>query len=171
MSDSTSTPEFWQEFFRVRPDALQMLLGDVYVISKAHAKGARGGRRPAKSGDGDLDELWGLVTPKFSTKPFGEAVRDLMGKQSLRGFAAKVGMHHQTLARLMSGERPIEKLYDPEGSMQLIEQIATGAKVHPSYFAEWRRLWLLSLLDTALAAQPNASIALFRKHSNPEAAR
>lgn len=167
MSDRTHSAEFWREFFRERPDALQTLLGDVYVISKAHANGARGGRRRHNAGDGGLDDLWGLVTPKFSTKPFGDAVRDLMGpKESLRAFAAKTGMHHQTLARLMSGQRPVEKLYDPNGSMALLEQVAAGAGVHPSYFAEWRRLWLLSLLDVALTAHPNASIALFRKHAH-----
>lgn len=169
MTDAAS-PEFWTELFRSRPDVLHLLLGDVYVISKAHARGAKGGRRPAKAGDGGMDDLWRLVTPKFSSKPFGDAVRDLMGKQSLRGFAMKVGMHHQSLARLMSGERPIEKMYDPAGSMAILEQVAAGAKVHPSYFMEWRRLYLIGLFEHALVAQPNASVALFRKYNKMEVA-
>jgi hypothetical protein len=153
---------FWVQLFDDRPDILHLLLRDIYSITKAQAAGAKGGRRKL-TGEGSLDDLWDLVTPRFSNKPFAEALSDLMGDQSTRAFASRVGMHHSTLSRLMSGDRPISKRYDPDGSMKILEQIAAGARVHPSYFAEWRRLWLMKRLDDALDVQPNVSVGLFRK--------
>lgn len=155
---------YWTEMFTSRPDVMFAMLGDLYTITKAHERpDVRGGRRARVSGD--LDELWDMLTPQFSLKPFGDALREVMGDSSLRQFAAAIPMHHRSLARLMDGERQIVNLHDPKGSMAQLERIATVAGVHPSYFAEWRRLWIFSRLDDVFEAHPNTSIGLIKKYA------
>lgn len=165
MADRGATRDFWVELFDERPDVLHQLLGDIYLITKAHRDEPRGGRRRGKAGEGNLTELLEMVTPTFSNKAFPEAIKDLMGGMSVRAFAPRTGIPFQSLQRLINGDRPLERLYDPKGSMRLLEQIAAGGKVHPSYFMEWRRLWLMMRLDDALAAKPNLSVGLFRKYA------
>jgi len=62
-------------------------------------------------------------------------------------------------------------LRDPAGSMYQIEAIARVLRVHPSYFVEWRRLWILALLDDAFAAQPHLSIGVWKRFSSHETGR
>lgn len=155
---------FWEDVFIRQPDVMYAMLGDLYTITKAHERpDVRGGRRARVAGD--LDELWEMLTPQFSTKEFGPALRDVMGNTSLRQFASAIPMHHRSLARLMDGERNIVNKHDPEGSMRTLERIAQVARVHPSYFNEWRRLWIFSTLDDVFAAHPNTSIGLIKKYA------
>ena len=156
--------QYWSDVFSRQPDVMYAMLGDLYTITKAHeSPNVRGGRRARVTGD--LDELWDMLTPQFSVKPFGDALRDVMGNMSLRQFAAAIPMHHRSLARLMDGERQIVNKHDPEGSMRQLERIAQVARVHPSYFNEWRRLWIFSTLDDVFAAHPNTSIGLIKKYA------
>lgn len=162
--DKSRDKTFWADVFTQRPDVMYAMLGDLYTITKAHEQpNVRGGRRARVAGD--LDELWDMLTPQFSTKPFGDALREVMGNTSLRQFAAAIPMHHRSLARLMDGERQIVNKHDPEASKQLLERIAKVARVHPAYFNEWRRLWIFSTLDDVFAAHPNTSIGLIKKYA------
>jgi hypothetical protein len=153
----------WVPFFDGRPDALHTLIGDIYRIVKAHEPAVRKtGRRP-RSINGNMQELWEMISPRFSQEPFAEAVKELMGTTSLRAFAAKIPMAHYSLTRLMTGERAIVKVNDPKGSMALLESIAKAGKVHPSYFCEWRELYVWSVLQEVLTAKPNLSISLVKQ--------
>lgn len=155
-------PDSWVELFDRRPDIMHALLGDLYRFTKMNeAEVKKTGRRP-RAINGNLDELHAMLTPQFSHKPFGDAMRDLMGSTSLRAFAARIPMHHHQLTRLMNGERAIVKVHDPKGSMALLETIARAGKVHPAYFAEWRELYAWSVIQEVLVAKPNFSITLVK---------
>jgi hypothetical protein len=159
----TGDKAFWTFFFEQRPDVLHQLLGDLYLITKVHEKAERRGGRRARMVNGNLDELWGMLTPRYANVGFGDAVRELMGDASLRQFAARIPMHHHSLARLMNGERQVVNPHDAEGSMRLLESVARAGGVHPAYFAEWRELYVLHALHEVFTAHPNLSIGVVKK--------
>lgn len=158
----TQDAGFWASFFEERPGVLHQLLGDLYLITKAHQRADRRGGRRSRTINGNMEELWGMLTPRFATEPFGPATRELMGATSLRQFAKKVPMHHHALARLISGERPVVRPKDPEGTMRILEAVAKAGGVHPSYFLEWREVFVYNALQQAFETSPNLSITVTR---------
>lgn len=156
-------PEFWNGFFEERPGVLHQLLGDLYLITKAQRQADRRGGRRSRTTNGNLDELWGMLTPRFAVAPFGQAVQELMGEMSLRQFAARIPMHHHALGRLINGDRPVVRPKDHLGSMQLLEQVAKAGGVHPAYFVEWRELFVFNALHSAFQYQPNLSITVMKQ--------
>ncbi len=150
----------WVEFFQDRPDVLTRLLGEIYIITKTQESPHKKSGRRTRYINGNLDELWNMIAPRYSVDPFAEAVRELMGRQSLRAFAAKIPMHHHSLARLMRGERQIVNPHDPISSMGTLEQIARAGNVHPAFFSEWRTLYVAQAVVSAMQNNPNLSIGI-----------
>lgn len=149
----------WVDFFEAYPDVLTKLLGDVYRVYKAEqakkvgAGNPAGGRRRSQV-NGNLDELWAILTPRFSMEPFSIAARELIGAESLRAFAMRCGMDHRELSRLLRGvSRP---------TVFWLECIARAADVHPAYFVEWRVATLVGILSEAMAKQPALSITAIK---------
>lgn len=150
----------WVEFFQANPDVFHRLLGEVYIITKTRdAVGKKSGRR-SRYINGNLDELWSLLSPRYATVPFSAAVREIMGRESLRSFASRIPMHHHSLTRLMRGERQVVNNGDPVSSMRLLERIARAGGVHPAFFAEWRTLYVTHAIGAVLQENPNVSISL-----------
>jgi transcriptional regulator with XRE-family HTH domain len=86
---------------------------------------------------------------RFSDKPFGDALRALMGQRSLsyRSLAEATrqldgrGMTHAHINMLANGhDRP---------SMRAMELIARACEMHPTYFAEYRLATAMRALDPA----------------------
>lgn len=153
-AEESETPEFWETYLAEHPDVLHRLLADIY-----HA--THGSEKPPT-----LDDLWELMSaPRFSTLPFGEAVLDQLGDRSVRWLASQVGVALSHMQRHINGTRPIVSVHDHRGSMRRIEAVARALRVHPSYFGEWRRLWVMTLIDSAFAAQPGLSVGLFQRFS------
>lgn len=148
----------WVAFFDRRPEVMLNILGDIYRESKAEELREQGkaptGRRP-KSINGNLDELYAMITPQYSVEPFEVSVKELIGTRSLRAFAAKVPMNHHTLTRMMRGEVKLE--------MWRLEQIAIAGKVQAAFFREYREMQLLEVIGRYLSQRPNASIALTKR--------
>lgn len=148
----------WIKFFDDRPEVMLQILGDIYRETKAEEARESGkaptGRRP-KSINGNLDELYRMVTPQYSVEPFAVAVKELIGTRSLRAFAAKVPMNHHTLTRMMRGDVKLE--------MWRLEQIADAGKVNAAYFREYREMQLLEVIGRYFALRPNVSIALTKR--------
>lgn len=147
------TERDWADFFTQRPDVLHAVLGDIYVVTKADEAKQRGqgrdGRRP-KHVNGSLTELYEMITPRYHTGSFAEAICELKGAMSLRAFSAKVPIDHRELSRMMRGAaRP---------SPYWMERIAEAYKVNPAYFADWRIEFVSTALATAFRRQPNLSI-------------
>lgn len=148
----------WVKFFDDRPEVMLQILGDIYRETKAQEARESGnaptGRRP-KSINGNLDDLYKMVTPQYSVESFEVAVKELIGTRSLRAFAAKVPMNHHTLTRMMRGDVKLE--------MWRLEQIAEAGKVNPAYFREYRELQLLEVIGRYFSLRPNVSIALTKR--------
>lgn len=158
MMSKTTDPDFWRQLLTERPDVMYRLLGDLHQAA-AVIKGQDPSRVPT------VAELRDLVTAQYSNEPFGASLKQLLGKRSVRWLAAQLNLHHEQINRIIRGERDVVSIQDPTGSMYQIESIARVLRVHPSYFMEWRRLWIMSLLDDAFAAQPHLSIGVWKKFS------
>ena len=149
----------WRRYFDSRPDMLDKVLREIYIAAQRQwDQGKRSTGRRVVEGSATLDELWGYLLPRYSMEPFPTAVREVMGGKSLRDFAGLVPMHHQTFNRFLTGERPVINHADLLGSMKRIEDIARAGKVHPAFFLEWRTMWVLTAVTTALNSNPNATI-------------
>ena len=150
-------PSFWRTYLTENPDVLHHILADLHQVAGKNVSSPT------------LDDLWELVAPKFSDKSFPEAFHDALGGRSVRQIASRVSLHHWTVVRYLNGERPVVSIQDPQGSMRRLELFAKALGVQPAYFAEWRRLWIMSLIDSALEIQPNVSVGIYRKLAGPEA--
>lgn len=151
----------WVDFFDQRPDVLHAILGDIYIVTKYDERKQRGegrdGRRTMPR-DANLDELWDMITPRFSTQPFALSVRELIGERSLRQFAAKVPMDHRELSRMMRGQTVLTGYW--------LEQIAKAGKVSPAFFLEYRHLYIADALAAVFSLRPNLGIGVYKKLSN-----
>jgi hypothetical protein len=157
----------WVEHYTANPDTLTQMLGDLYRVYKSEedkrngTANPSGGRRKSHI-NGNLDELWDIITPRFTTKPFHEAFEELKGERSLRAFSLKCGIDHRDLGRMVATsagtlngrQRPVTR-FD-------MEAIAKAAGVHPAFFLEWRCQIVQDLIAEVFAAQPNLSISLLR---------
>lgn len=151
--DSTDAG-FWQTVLADRPDVLHRLLADVH--RSVHGTAA----------SPTLEDLWDLVgEPSFSHQDFPVAFREALGTRSISQVAIYAGMDRKTLHRFVNAERPIVSVHDPAGSMRRIEVVARALGVHPSYFSEWRRLWIMTTIDEAFGARPELSVHIFRRFS------
>lgn len=150
--------EMWVEFFTRRPDVMHALLGDIYIVTKyderKQAGQGRDGRRTMPR-DANLNELWDMITPRFSMQPFGVAVKELIGERSLRQFARKVPMDHRELSRMMRGVTAPAPYW--------MEQIADAGGVNPAFFMEYRHEYIALVLDRVFTQKPNLGIGVYKK--------
>lgn len=158
--ERAGTTDFWRDTLEREPEVMHRLLGDLWNAAQA-AKGNPSGRVAVPT----IDEVFRLVIPEYASAPFPEALKEKLGKRSIRWLAGQIHLHHSHVHRWVTGARPIVNLHDPIASMQQIEAIAKALNVHPAYFAEWRRLWILVLLDDAFTCHPNLSIGVWKKFS------
>lgn len=161
----------WLDHYQANPDVLTRMLGDLYRVFKSEeAKRAgtanpSGGRRKAHI-NGNLDELWSIITPRFSTQPFHLAFAELKGCRSLRAFAMKCGLDFRDLSRMVQSSAGTLKGRQRPATRQDLEAIAKAAGVHPAFFMEWRLLIVQDLVTEVFANQPNLSISLLRSLSH-----
>lgn len=161
LAGQSDSPDFWETYLAENPDVLHRLLADVYQATF-------GVDKPPT-----LDALWDLMTgaKRFSSEPFSTAAYELLGKRSARWLALQAGVTHPTVMRYLNGERSPVNISDIPGSMARIESFAKPLKVHPAYFSEWRRLWIMQLLDAAFSQNPNLSVGVWKRFSSFENAR
>lgn len=162
---SVYSSEEWLKYWNDNPDVLFGILGDLYRVYKHEqlkeaGKAPRAGRRKLAI-DGNLDELFDILTPRFSMKPFPEAFRDVQGQRSLRQVALRSGYTHRTLGRwLEPGSYP--KTQSGAVNRDALEAVARALKVHPAYFLEWRNEVILELVTSVCNSSPNLSVKLLK---------
>ena len=160
LAERAHDPDFWSAYLQENPGILHHLLADIY-------QSVHGTERPPT-----LDDLWDLVSqPRFSNLPFPDALKEALGHRTGRWLATHTGLSKSMIHRLLTGERNVVVVDDVRGSMHSIEVISRALRIHPSYFAEWRRLWVMSLLDTAFDQRPELSAHLFRRFAQIEQRR
>lgn len=152
----------WREHWEEHPENFLRMLGDIYRIYKSEearrngTANPQGGRRKTTI-DGNMAELWSLVTPTFSMEPFPEAFKAQQGTRSFRQVAMRSGMSASTLVRFVghAKDKRTPDRYD-------LERIAKALDVHPAYFREWREMVVTEFLSNVLASRPNLSVALLK---------
>ncbi len=141
----------WLEKMRTDPSVFTHLLSDLVRETRAEKERLAGqakiGRRPRVI-DGSLSELWDMITPRYATVPFPEALRAL-GDISPAEFAHKTTLSPDTYRKMMRGEAL---------DMWRIEVVARGLGVSPAYFREWRTDYVLTVVSELLDQQPNLTI-------------
>lgn len=157
------TADEWRKYWADNPDSFLQVLGDIYRIYKSEQSkrngtaNPQGGRRKTTI-DGNMSELWGLVTPTFSMDPFPQAFAAVQGDRSLRQLAAESGVPAPSIHRFL-GRDPKRRMtpnrYD-------LERLSKALDVHPAYFREWREFVIAEHLASVLATRPNLSISLLK---------
>lgn len=164
------SPE-WTQHYEANPDVLTKMLGDLYRTYKSEeAKRAgtanpSGGRRRAHI-NGNLDELWSVVTPRFSMLPFDQAFAELKGERSLRAYATKCGIDFKRLSKLVKMSQGSLKSFTVTLTRYDLEAIAKAGGVHPAFFLEWRLMIVQDLIAEVFTRQPNLSISILRTLGN-----
>lgn len=150
----------WVKFFDTAQGfaAMGAIIGDIFDEVKAEEEKEAGvrrmGRRPGRSAS--LAEVYATVFPApYSMDSFPEALVKLLNGRSQRAFAAKIPCNQSTLSRLLSGD------WKPDLSM--MESIAVAAKVAPSFFMEWRAMYVGKVITETLMQHPNLSITHLRQ--------
>lgn len=148
----------WVAVFDRNPDIMWHMVGDLYSAvrdEEDHEAGIRRvGRRPART-SASLEDVWATVFPtQASMDPFVEALGKLIGTRSIRAFALKVPCHYSTLSRLRGGQL--------QPDMPMMESIAKAGKVPPSFFLEWRAMYVGALMTRVLTQRPNLSVTALR---------
>jgi transcriptional regulator with XRE-family HTH domain len=87
--------------------------------------------------------------------PFHEAFQVLAGGRSLRHVASMTGLNRNTVYRLMKGDS------QPDGFEMAV--VAETFGKHPSYFAEWRILYITNAFVSRLEYSPDTAIDIYRK--------
>lgn len=151
--------EEWVELFDRAPHIIAQLLGDLYretIAERERDSGkARIGRRP-KVVAGSLEELWEILTPRYSMEPFAVSARELISAApSLRAFAKRAGIHHHTITRMMRGEVALDRFR--------LEQIAKAGRVHPVFFMEYREMLICESVLSLLRQRPNVGIRVVKQ--------
>lgn len=152
---------FWTQVLQDQPEVLHRLLGDLWRVAQ-QARPAS----PSTAAPASPEEIFELILPRYSSAPFPQALTEALGDRSVRWLARQLNVHHSHVNRWITGQRPIVNAHDPEGGLAQIEAIAEALGIHPAYFAQWRRLWVLLLLDEAFERHPNLSIGVWRKFSS-----
>lgn len=160
----------WLAHYEANPDILTKMLGDMYRVYKseeskrAGTANPAGGRRKAHI-NGNLDELWAIITPRFSSDPFHVAFMELKGERSLRAFALKCGIDFRMLSRLVRASAGTLHGRECVITRMELELIAKAGGVHPAYFVEYRQIIVQGLLAEMFTRQPNLSITMLRELS------
>lgn len=150
----------WACFLAEHPDTFVQMLGDVYRIYKSEEKkrlglaDPRGGRRKS-SIDGNIEELFRILEPTFSSDPFPVSFPIAKGKRSLRQVAMRAKVHPGLISHWLAGRRPIGR-HD-------LEAVAKALDVHPAYFREWRSLVVHEAVDAVFESSPNLSITALKE--------
>lgn len=150
----------WVTFFETADGfkSFGRLIGDIYQKAKIEEDRENGirrlGRKPRVATS--LDEVMATVFPEqFSNDPFPVAFEHLLNGRSQRQFAMRCGVNQSTLSRFLAG------VSKPD--LYTMARVAEAAKVPPSYFVEWRALYVGTLFTKILIEYPHLGIAAIKK--------
>lgn len=153
--------EAWSAFFATPAGmaAMGRILYDIYdeILSREERETGqrRIGRRPAREAV-SLAKVMAVVRPEeFSLDPLPITLNRLLRGRSQRHFARKVPISQPHLNRLLKGNFA-------SVDIDLLEQLAAAAEVQPWHFAEWRALFVGSLITEVMHQSPHVGITVLR---------
>jgi DNA-binding phage protein len=143
----------WDRALEKDMDLFGRVLRDILKLEQA-APG-RPGPRPSLDMAAATRRLNQLMGNDFTMLPFHEAFQVLAGGRSLRHVASMTGLNRNTVYRLMKGDS------QPDGFEMAV--VAETFGKHPSYFAEWRILYITNAFVSRLEYSPDTAIDIYRK--------
>lgn len=147
---SVDAPD-WRPEFENDLDLFGRVMRDILKLEQAVP--GRPGPRPALDVADATRRLRQLFGDDFTIEPFHVALNTLAGGRSIRHLAAGTGLHRDCIHRLRRGTMK------PDGYM--IRQVAKYFGKHPSYFLEWRQLYIIQAIMARLEWSPDTTIDLF----------
>lgn len=144
----------WENAFHNDVDLFARIMRDIIKLDQ---------REPGKSGPrpNNMDYEKGvasfrqLMGEDYSTLPFDEAFTLMARDYSVRQLARKVNLSRMKVHRLLSAQ---DEPTDYEMSL-----IAEGFNKHPSFFAEYRRSFIVQQLTSRLLDAPEITITWYTK--------
>jgi len=143
----------WAALFSADPKILGDLVNDVIKINISE-KG-RPGKRSAQNAEDIEADLKKLTGEDYAIRPFPQAFREAMEGRSLRQVAAASHTDKMILHRILKGTQ--------EPTSEQIELIAAAVKKDPSYFMEYRVLYVCSVIYQMMMTSSEAATIQFNK--------
>lgn len=143
----------WNKEFTKDPDLFARVLRDILKLDQAQP--GRPGPRPSLDVHEATKRLRQYMGLDYSMLPFQEAFQILTNNKPYRQVAAKVGLNRNLVYRLLKGE------VDPDS--YAMREIAKAYDKHPSYFLEYRNMYITNAILNRLEYSPDASINVYRK--------
>lgn len=143
----------WRKAFESDIDLFARLVKDILKLDQAQP--GRPGPRPALDYEQGVARLRQYMGQDYSLDVFPRTLKDLANGSSIRAIARKTGLSKNHVHRLMTG--------DLEPDAYAMSCVADAYGKHPSYFVEYRALWVANAIVNRLADNPESSIALYRK--------
>lgn len=143
----------WEKALEQDMDLFARILRDILKMEQAVP--GRPGPRPSldvATATRRMEQLYGR---DFTIRPFPEALRILAGDRSVRHLARKVKLDRNYVYRLLTGA------VEPDGYAMRMCAEAFGK--HPSYFLEWRILYIIQAIVRRLEWSPESTISTFRR--------
>lgn len=134
-------------------DLFARIIRDILKLEQAVP--GRPGPRPSLDVYPATRRMMQLFGKDFALLPFAQALKALAGDRSMRHLSNKTTLDKSHLNRLLLGQR------EPDGyDMRMCAQ-AFGK--HPSYFVEWRLLYIIAAVTRRLEWSPETSVGIFRQ--------
>lgn len=143
----------WRKAFESDIDLFARLVKDILKLDQAQP--GRPGPRPALDYEQGVARLRQYMGQDYSMEPFEASLKNLANGRSIRALARKTGLSKNHIHRLLTGEI--------EADAYAMREIARAFDKHPSFFAEWRAMWVANAIVERLMNQPESSIVLYRK--------
>ena len=144
----------WEGMFKADPKILGSMINDIIKVSIS--KKGRPGKRSADSESQITDDLGRLRNEDYSVLPFVRAMEILMHGRSIRQVANASGLDKMVVHRLVSGKG------QPPTSEHM-EALAEAFKKNPTYFCEYRAMFICEALYQMLVENGESSVVFYNK--------
>lgn len=124
------------------------------ILKLEQAPFGRPGPRPSLEQSAKRKALQ-VMGEDFSFESFPVAVKALAPEMTIRDLSEYVGLNKSTVHRLMTG------VIQPDG--YYLRVFAAAFDKHPSYFMEWRTLYIVGSMVRRLEWNPELALDLFKE--------
>lgn len=143
----------WRKAFETDIDLFARLVKDILKLDQAQP--GRPGPRPALDYEQGVARLRQYMGQDYAMDEFPVALKALANGRSIRSLARKTGLSKNHIHRLLTG--------DIEPDAFAMTEIARAFDKHPSFFLEWRAMWVANAIVNRMVSQPESSVALYRR--------
>lgn len=145
----------WKKAFDNDIDLFGRILRDVLKVDQSQP--GRPGPRPALDYKQGVARLRQLMGQDYTCLPFHEAFKILSDGRSIRHLAVKTGLDRNMVYKLLRG--------DHAPDVYAMSQVAKSFDKHPSFFLEYRIMYIAAALMERMEWAPESTIGTYRKLS------